>query len=325
MGGNALSSPSVRLTKSAYRKVSINTLCTLRCNNPNARFEVIPSYFNKESFGDIDILTDNFQATGNVQALNPLEIHSNNEVNSIGIETAGGMFQVDLIYVHPDSFNFALDYFSYNDLGNLLGRIAHRLGFKLGRDGLQYTFRENTHVIKEMTLTTNWSDALTFLGYSPFRFYRGFSSLEEIFEYVATSKYANSDIFLLENRNATSRVRDAKRKTYTDFLVWLRDNPIPDTLGMEKEKLRYENLKRAVERFPNFGKELREAFDDLMRKRKLKDKFNGQIFSEVTGLSGIELGMALTEFKDGIPDFENWVERSSPEGIRIAIKASLAA
>lgn len=325
MGGNALSKPSVRLSKKDYQKVSCDVMRALTSNNPNANCMVIPSYFNKDSFGDLDILVDVFSATRNTGALNPIEEKPNSEVNSIGIDTEFGMFQVDLIYVDPACFRFAYDYFSYNDLGNLLGRIAHRLGFKLGRDGLVYVFRDKTHVLKEIVLTRNYSDALTFLGYNPFQFYRGFADREDIFKYVASSKYANSDTFLLENRNATSRVRDAKRKTYTEFLNWLRDNPLPDQVGKEKDVLRLDSLKRAVRTFPYFAIELRETFDNYQRSLKVKEKFNGVIFSEVTGLSGIELGMALTEFKDNIPDFDNWVLRSSDEGIRIAIKAHFAA
>ncbi|WP_457824345.1 hypothetical protein, partial [Staphylococcus aureus] len=49
----------------------------------------------------------------------------------------------------------------------------------------------------------------------------GFRNLLDIFQFVVSSPYANLDIYLLENRNHKSRIRDSKRPTYNAFLDWL--------------------------------------------------------------------------------------------------------
>jgi hypothetical protein len=85
--------------------------------------------------------------------------------------------------------------------------------------------RDGDYMFREILLTREYEAALFFLGYDPERFREGFENLEDIFKYVAGSRYFNRDIFLLENRNAQSRIRDRKRPTYTKFLTWCEDRP----------------------------------------------------------------------------------------------------
>lgn len=55
MGGNALSQPSVRLTKSNYERLSADCVDKLRQCYPGKRVHALGAYRSKADFGDCDI------------------------------------------------------------------------------------------------------------------------------------------------------------------------------------------------------------------------------------------------------------------------------
>lgn len=55
MGGNALSLPSVRLTKSNYERLSADCVAKLRALYPSKRVEALGAYRAKADFGDCDV------------------------------------------------------------------------------------------------------------------------------------------------------------------------------------------------------------------------------------------------------------------------------
>ena len=224
MGGNALSYTTVRLTSKNYFRMADHCVEKLRALYPHGRFEAIQSYASKADFGDLDILAfdSNFDPHTAAAALGSVETVRNGSVTSLGIKVNpdlpyldGNVFQVDLIYAPLSEFDFSSAYFRFSDLGNLLGRIAHAMGLTLGHDGLTLRMRDGTHMFANITLTRDYDQALSFLGYDPSVFANGFNTLSDIFAYVASSPFFNPDIFLLENRNNASRTRDRKRPTYT--------------------------------------------------------------------------------------------------------------
>ncbi len=234
MGGHALSQVSVRLAAINYTRLAEDCIAQLKARFPDNRIEMVEAYRDKPDFGDLDLLIEStgFDPHQAAAALNAMEIVRNGPVTSIGIPvrpdlpaTEGNLFQVDLIKVPLDEFDASRAYFAWNDLGNLCGRLAHSMGLKLGHDGLSYTWRHGDHVFASIDLLKHWRDILPVLGLSYERWEQGFDSLEDIFKFVVSSPYFNRDIFLLHNRNNTTRVRDAKRKTYMEFLLWLEAQP----------------------------------------------------------------------------------------------------
>jgi hypothetical protein len=207
MGGKAIKGhETVRLAGDEYFAFQAQTLQTLRRLFPGKRVEAIEAYRSKPDFGDLDILleSDGYDPFKAAEALGSVETVRNGPVTSIGIvvpdrPTAGAspVFQVDLIRMEKEAFDYALAYFSFNDLGNLIGRTAHKGGTSHGHDGLWYYFRDGDYMFREILLTRDHDAALTYLGYEPARFKQGFEDLEEIFQYVAGSRYFNRDIHLL--------------------------------------------------------------------------------------------------------------------------------
>lgn len=305
MGGNALSYTSVRLTKANYERVAADCLASLKAVFPNARMAAIEAYREKADFGDLDILitSEGYDPHKAAAALGAVEVVRNGPVTSIGIlarpdvpEKEGNVFQVDLIAIDAPSFDYSAGYYSFNDLGNLVGRTAHSAGLSHKHNGLWFFVRDGDYKFREILLTRDYCQALEFLGYDPERFKQGFNTLEDLFWYVSTSKFFNRDIFLLENRNAKSRIRDRKRKTYMSYLKFCEDHPELPAFQYPADKMEW--LPHIAKHFPQFQADYDTALNDLADLRKVKAKFNGAWVSELTGLEGKALGELMRHVKE---------------------------
>lgn len=317
MGGNALSCGSIRIDKGIYEDVCETLMadCEGSLTEYYNSVRIIPSYSDKADFGDIDVIC--FKALNisedNLKSLlkeyyGATEFVRNGNVLSFDMRCwglgdttelpgIGPAIQVDLLeFTKRETFNFAYLYFSYNDLGNLIGRIAHNMGFKFGHDGLTFKYLDGTCLIREITLTTSFFKALEFLGYSASKYLYGFKTLEDIFEYVASSEFFHPDIFLLENRDGESRRRDAKRKTYSAFLKWCEENR--DRLTQYKfSKDREKYLIKGFKAFPEFEDQYGECVREAFVRTHLKQAFNGNLVRDVTKLEGVALGEFMNQVK----------------------------
>jgi len=310
MGGNSCKQYGVgRLNKENFDLVIGQLdLIFLRYLPGGVRLDYIQSIGSKETFGDLDIVYSSTQPF-NIKSF--LENHikilgdsKNWNINSLAIETVAGPFQVDFIRVQPQEFDFALAYFNYNDLGNLLGRVFHKAGFKLGWDGLRYVVRNpecNTHILDEIVVTLDWENALEFMGYENY-YEKEFNTLEDLFLYTASSPYFNREIYLLENRNNTARTRDRKRPTYNAFLKWLDSEgtmiELPQFDWSFKLLIRRIFLEKAKGMFIGFEDKLIKIDKEMERQKLIHSKFNGNLVREWTGLEGMDLGIVIEKFKN---------------------------
>ncbi len=341
MGGKALSIPSIRLNAARYHAVEQEVVTRLKQAFPACRIESIMAYGNKADFGDLDILVEDgcgHAPQAMAAALDACEVVNNGDVSSIGLALAEGLFQVDLIRTPTASFDFCARYFGFNDMGNLIGRIAHKFGAKLGHQGLLYCLRDAdnaSHLIDEIAITTDFALALQLLGYDAKRYEAlrrdgGFHTLEDIFRYVVSSPYANRDIYLLENRNHASRTRDAKRPTYNAFLRWLNAQP-PGNLpafawaaagSPEREQQKQRFLDAAFVACPAFAQAYGQALAELARKKSVRQRFNGALVAAITGLSGKLLGQAMTQIRNTFENeaaFETFVLQADEEAVKACI------
>lgn len=316
MGGNALSQETVRLPAARYFQVEKRLVERLRSLLPGTRAEAVVAYAEKVDFGDMDVLIaegPGYDPIALAQKLGAMEVVRNGEVTSFGLPVSEGVFQVDLICVPAASFDFALRYFSYNDLGNLLGRVAHKFGAKFGHLGLLYPLRapdNDDQMLAELEITSDFSAALALLGYDAQayeaqRAAAGFRTLEDIFDYVVTSPYVNPDIYLLENRSYRARVRDAKRPTYNKFLEWLAEQPegsLPafpwgEAGSPERQEQRRQFLETAFNQYPEFKARYEATLLMADRQRQARRYFNGDFVATITGLEGKELGMFMSRLR----------------------------
>jgi len=294
LGGNAIKNTFTRRyeAKEYYKasEIIVDKLLTLF---PNRKLSIIKSYRNKESFGDIDILiksqnTINDDIKAIKDKFKPKEFVRNSHIISFDFNE----LQVDVIFTNNEDYEASVQYFSYNDLNNILGIICHSLGLKLGHDGLSYNFREGTNNYRNVVLSTDWEVVCKVLMLDYKTFVDGFDELEDIFKFVVSSPFFNKEIFSLENRNHAARVRDNKRKTYTEFLKWIEDdnNLEDDIYYFPKVENKYYWLPHLFDNIPNFEPMYNKVMDEWLLDKKFKLRYNGEIVSELTGLKGKELG-----------------------------------
>lgn len=312
MGGNALKNAGVgRVEWHRYFEIwnKLN-------NDPvmNERFELrlIPAYGEKSTFGDMDVLVCGPMG-GLVdvikQAFSPQEIVENGDC--VSFDFMG--IQVDFIKTTYEKLKFNVAYFAFNDLGNFMGRTAHRLGFKYGHDGLWYTIRDEDNkdlVVKELLVTNDPEEAFMFLGYDYARWKRGFQTLESVFEFASSSEYFDPAQYLLSNRSYAARVRDRKRESYRKFLEWIHSR-YPD-LEEDSPKVpvdRDYHLKRAFDMFPVFPYQHTDATFAWGVEKDFRKNFNGATIGELMGVEGKELGKLMRAGRDYIETYglKEWI------------------
>lgn len=335
MGGNALKNTKTRrLNKQDFSDTQSIVIEKLQSFFPSARIESIPAYFDKKTFGDLDILIsadvvksfkDKEKEKKWMAEVNPLGVLMSKLFNSeeaIENDTVLSFdyrehkeveygFQIDLIYTDNDYFDFAKNYFSYNDLGNLIGRVAAGMGLKFGHNGLTYNVKEKDDHFAIVEISRDFYKSLDFLGFSVERYKQGFNNLEEIFEYVSSSKYYNPDLYKLENRSYAERVRDRKRPTYRAFLKYSSDLEQSTDHNFfifpEDRKLW---LPAIFETFEGSKSAYDKAWNFRETRKNAKKIFNGKNVGELTNLEHKYLGHFMNHIRskfDTNEDLFFWV------------------
>lgn len=310
MGGNALKNYETR----RYSKDEYFALCSEVKAKIKTVFGISPTiilaYKNKESFGDLDILFPSEKLPNNWIDLLKQEFNltenmwiKNGNVFSFGHNN----FQIDLICTPEKEMLTSFHYYSYNDFGNLIGRMMHKLGIKLGNKGLSLVIRSkdrNDHILGEIQLSDDFYEALDILGLDKTVYQSGFDDLEDIFNYVASSKYFAPEIYLLDNRNATSRVRDKKRVTYSKFLNWCCINKPKANFNFERKSeiggysIREPYYSEIVlSRWQWVEAKVNMLIKEFEFNQEFSKVYNGNIVSDLTGLTGKELGGFMANMK----------------------------
>lgn len=331
MGGNALKHTTTRrYAKAEYEALRDEVLAQLRTDFPQQPAAAIPAYRAKESFGDLDVLFVTDGISGDwvdyvTATFAPHEVVKNGHVISFDVRE----FQVDLIGSAAADFAISLHYFAWNDLGNILGRLYHKMGFKYGHTGLSMIFKDGDYQYAELKLSNEIEPILAFADLDSARFLAGFDTLEDIFQFAASSPYFNKAIYLLENRNHASRIRDRKRQTYNALLQWLMQQPhltaYPWDSVREQGGRQYQQafIERAFAHFPDFPARFAAVQAQFLLWKHSREKFNGQQVQAWTGLEKQALGefmryvkvQAAVEFADTAA-WQTWLAGASLPLIR---------
>lgn len=326
MGGNALKNcKTKRLQADEYFAIEKEVCALLRdsFNDSNGGYmrRAVPilAYKTKKDFGDLDVIFES-NRLGNDFLPRLKELFKSKEMvpNGKVISLEYKEFQVDVILTPSHEMQFAEHYYAFNDLGNLMGRIAHKMGMKYGHNGLWYMFRDGTHLIDEINVSMDIKKVFKFLDFDYERWTQGFNDLEEIFEYVSQSKFFNPGIYLFDQMNHRSRVRDAKRATYNSFLAWCetkRNNEWKNRKFFEWSKDKSVYLPELFETFPQFENDWMDAYHKMLVNRDIKNRFSGEIVREVTGLDGKELGEFIKHFKGVVNSRSPFKSKVEPDNI----------
>lgn len=322
MGGNVFET-NRRLLAKEYKELKFEVFRNLdKIFLYFIHYSEIPYYREKESFGDLDIVIGCHKPMDIIKKLcETFEISSNKIfVNSNTVSFQYKDFQIDLIFSGEEDYQSSLNYFSWNDLGNLMGRIARKAGFKYGHKGLTYVLREGDWQFAEILVSKDQKLILEFLGYDFTRYSQGFDTVEEIYNFTCSSLYFNSDSFLMENLNHINRVRNRKRPVYKKFLEWLKNQDpinIPEFQWSTERKEWF--LDKAFRFFPGFSNKFYFESNEFEKVKEFKQKFNGRLVQEITGLDGKELGSFVCYLKKKsikFDDFQDWILSVEPRQIK---------
>ena len=292
--------------------------------SPNISSAPVRCYRTKQDHGDLDVLIkiDNDFKEKNInlkdyvqEHFNPQIIHSNGGVLSFDYQN----FQIDFIPVSESNWKIAQVYFSYDPLGNAMGKTFHKLNLSYGWDGLKYKYRNfngrNSH---DIIVSKNPRKIFEFGGYDYDRYLEGFDTMEEIFDFIISGKYFNVDIFKMENLSAIDKKRNRKRKSYHEFLKYIETFEIESQYHFPENKNLY--LPIIDNYFPeaNFLKKIEELDKKDKINRQVSEKFNGKLIMKwIPGLKGKELGNMITNFKKELGDnYKNYILETPQEEIK---------
>ena len=311
MGGKLLQSvwelPEKRLLNEEYSSFKDDILARMSyAMPPSFKLGVAPAIRAKESHGDLDIICGYDFQSGFKKCLEEEfggPIHVNSNVMSFPVDG----FQVDVTFVPIDEFQSSIDYTSWGDASNLVGRIAHKFGLHHGHVGLSFWIRQglfdkslmfldNDHVMEKLILTRDFSVILPLLGFDYDRWKQGFDTNEEVYHWVASSKYFNAEIFDYESLNHINRVRNKKRAMYAGFIEWLEKNSWKYNRHVFQRREYY--LPMWAEQFPQLKPSLKHHKEEYEQNKKFKSKLNGELVMELLGISnGKEVGRVISEMK----------------------------
>jgi hypothetical protein len=309
MGGNALKKVETRRCNRNEFDDLVKELFSIL--KPKFKAIEVPRFYrSKQSFGDIDIIVSMEGFTGNLRdfitnEFSPNEIFHNGSCWSFDYKGV----QIDLITTSKEHFQSTLNYMSDNDLGNLIGRIAHGFGLKYGQEGLWLEHQFRGQNIGSILLSKDLKTILEFLDLSYERYVEGFDTLEEIFEFISKSRFFNWEMFQLHELNKINRDRNKKRASYMLFLEWIDKQRFDAgrnwNYQFEKDKSKYLDWIEASFPEADLEIEIRRLEYETCKELYMKAKFNGKMVMDF-GFTGKDIGILMNGFKDYLNDLDGY-------------------
>lgn len=286
MGGNIFPDNQRIPNKDSYYKTVDNNKTLF---NNKVEFYLPSVLKDKTTFGDIDIIYDNLNTEYVLSILKESGLPFIKNGSVISYQTKD-KYQIDLIGIQTNSLAYAVNYFSYSDHGNILGRLSKLFNLKHGFNGLQYLYKKDDgNYQRSIDLSFSYEDILTFLCLDINSFKEGFENEEHLFNWIYSSPFINTEIFKFENLNNKNRVRDFKRKCYNNWLSYLKDKPVKNFKPTSSERLDLY--------FPFLQEEILKLDYSYNEMKLGKQLFNGQVVSTLTGLTGPALGKFMGKVK----------------------------
>jgi hypothetical protein len=289
MGGNALKNVHVaRLSTVELRRVQgiLSNILTDQGLAHTFPLE-LPG---KTSFGDVDALISLADSSQQIcrqeflpwlqKTFSPADQTVNGDVYSFAFEST---YQVDFILT--DNLNMAKFYFSYGDVGAVLGRCVSAHGLKYGHDGLWMVGEHNDMKVK---LSETPVDICNYLDLCYEKWSKGFSDIHQINDWITSCGLFHPSIFesltVVENRRSKSL-----RPFYSQFLNHANSFVVPAGRSVK-------NL--GEDAVAHFGKheELQRLIDEKSQKAELKKKYNAKLFMD-RGVETMHLRKTMSQFE----------------------------
>lgn len=295
MGGNLL--PGCRrLNSEEYTRVCETLTVLLRRHY--SRVVVPKSVTSKTSHGDVDFVVSGIaEATDVASSLGSDFIHRNGPTTSYNYQG----YQVDIHTCPEEEFESCVVYKSNGDIGNLLGRIATKMGLIYGMDGLSirvyyktgevYLDGNSTWESRRLVLSRNPEVFFDYLGVSYARWLEGFETEQDVFDYLTGSKYFSQAYFVkTEEYNHAARMRNKKRPQFIRFIAhlnsrddWRSGEPVP-------------TKQDAIQAFGMTGV-LAEFREEVRSRFEFTQRFSASLVMSLTGLTGAALGVKMKQLR----------------------------
>jgi len=285
----------------------------------------IPRYYrNKPDFGDVDIIISDAAIQTSWQDLR-MEF-----VQDLGIQeykSAGAVFstvyqnfQVDFFHREQRYFESTYNYLSFNDIGNILGKIFKRFNLKYGEQGLLYVFRRaDGHYQKDLEVSQDCERIFEFLQLDYAQWARDFDTLDEMFRWATASPYFSIQPY--QEQDATTVQRVKGRTTMRRFVEWLDAEGITQSYTFLEDRDAY--LPAINDFFPE-AKLLEKIEQERARETvltQLREKYSGKIVMQLfPELQGVELGAFMRSFQAQWEDYEVALNELSAAEIQSSLK-----
>lgn len=305
MGGNLLKRfnlPQSRIPNSEYNEIAKEIIAIFK----NSAYTPVicqapPSLRKKESHGDIDFVfgingpTKWLFRQGNSWLSLPIDefIEKTFGYKPICNDSTYSFpykgYQMDIKVLQAKDLRSYVHYNSWGDTSNLMGRVFHKMGLSYGHSGLTFYIRKSMfdndllwsnddHIIRQVVLSQDMREICDIGGFDYKKWAEGFDTEEDVFQFIASSKFFRKDIFLLENLNHINRVRNKKRSFYCNFLNWCETvNPLDNTNSFLDKRVYSVILQ---DRFPHLRAEIGDAFFNYKLDGLIKNRINGKILME---------------------------------------------
>lgn len=320
MGGNLLKTwnlPKKRIPNTEYEKIKNEILSKLKnaykCEFPyGSRIGVAPSLRQKEDHGDLDVIIGDYLGHTVWNGEKDFGKYIVKEFGYTPIKNSNvysfpyNGFQVDVTFHPASDYDSAINYCSWGDLSNLMGRVFHKMGLHYGHSGLSFWIRQglfdnecnwsnNDHIYQKLVLTQHMQQICSIGGFDYQIWEKGFDTEEDAFQFVINSKYFNSELFELENLNHINRTRNRKRGMYMRFIQYLdTQTNLPKFEFLSKQnyylifQTRFRYLRTVIDewRFHHTVKQL------------IKQKINGHKVMEIfPNITGNEIGKIMNSIQ----------------------------
>lgn len=291
MGGRALAGLGVERVTTA-RLISLWAEIQYRLSSIGiTEAWLVPSYTNKETHGDIDVLVPDDPTSVDElrQVFSSRLVLVNGPVVTLDYENV----QVDLIKTNRSHWAASQAFYSYNDRGNLVGAIFRNLGMKYTHRGLYWPLTVGTNQLTNSLISTDPDEIHELIGLK----LTSHDTLESIFHWVAGSQYFDPEICQMSRRRSVDRVRDQKRPTYQAFLQWIektRPPPGPGTPDQFHQMI--------CHRFPSIITERQTLCDQYQARLAQRDQIRNLISWErlaaVIDITGPEMSGFVQYIRD---------------------------
>ncbi len=287
MGGNALKNiETQRLSLSEYTRVLSEIIQILE--EEQIEYQIGRELPRKESFGDIDVLLSWDRSDVFVPWLHRVfpsdEYKHCGEVHSFAYEDR---YQIDFVIV--DKLDLAHFYFSYGDMGTIVGRCARRQKLQFGHNGLFALIEDDQrNVVFKLLLCEDPAEICSFFHLSYEEWTRGeFSTWKEVCEWILTCRFFRKSIFQ-EELSGHYRKR-TKRPFYAYFLDLLND----DSTQYFEETVSLEDILKYFRK----EEEWKTIQENIRMEREFKQKYNARLFIN-EGIPPKQVGVVMQKFVD---------------------------